>query len=134
MRDHPGTSVPDGQQWARVREDTNVQLRRGAWYEVIALTPEEAVLHVNHRPVFIPRAALQIVPTRPHAWSVVRRPRDAVSLPLSWGTRYAVCPSCSQRVSLRGSVSVLSCPRCHGVFVVGWEEESLSPLGEGRYA
>ena len=122
MLDQPGSNVLDGQRWARVRDDANHQLRRGAWYEVVAVTPEEAVLYVNKRPVFIALSDVQIVPVRPHTWSVVRRPRDAVSLPLSWGTRYAVCPSCSQRVSLRGSVRELSCPRCHGVYVVGWDE------------
>ena len=114
--------MPEGHQWARVRGDANHQLRRGAWYEVLTLTPEQAVLAVNRRPVLISRSAVQIVAVRPPRWSVVRRPRDAVSLPLSWGTRYAVCPSCTQRVSLKGSVTELSCPRCHGVFVVGWDD------------
>ncbi|HUL02226.1 MAG TPA: hypothetical protein VLV16_03220 [Gemmatimonadales bacterium] len=114
--------MPEGHQWARVCGDANHQLRRGAWYQVLALTPEQAVLDVNHHPVLIPRSVVQISPARPYRWSVVRRPRDAISLPLSWGTRYAVCPSCTQRVSLRGSVSELSCPRCHGVFIVGWDD------------
>lgn len=124
--------MPEGHQWARVYGDANHQLRRGAWYEVLALTPEQAVLDVNRRPVLVSRSLVEIVPSRPHHWTVVRRPRDAVSLPLSWGTRYAVCPSCTQRVSLKGSVSVLSCPRCHGVFVVGWEEAAVASPPEGR--
>jgi len=100
----------------------NCNVRRGAWYEVVRLTPDDAVIEIGQRSLSIPRSSLQIVPVRPHRWSVVARPRDAVNLPLSWGSRYAVCPSCGERVPLRGQPTELSCPRCRGVYAVAWDD------------
>src|SRR5256886_9047959 len=79
--------MPEAPQWARVRGEMNCYIRRGAWYEVLRLTPEEVVLEVNRQPVRVERSALQIVPLRPQCWSVVARPRDSVDMPLSWGSR-----------------------------------------------
>ena len=114
--------MPDAPQWARVRGDVNCNVRRGAWYEVVRLTSDEAVIEIGQRSVSIPRSSLQIVPVRPHRWSVVARPRDAVNLPLSWGSRYAVCPNCGERVPLKGQPTELSCPRCRGVYAVAWDD------------
>src|SRR6266702_625230 len=61
-------------QWARVRGDANCRVRRGAWYEVVRLTSEEAVLCVGDRSLGVDRSFLQIVPTRPDRWSVVPPP------------------------------------------------------------
>src|SRR5213082_2322587 len=47
---HRGGSMPGGQ-WARLRADASVPLRRGAWYRVLRLTPSDAVLDVNQRPI-----------------------------------------------------------------------------------
>ena len=47
--------MPDAPQWARVRGEMNCYIRRGAWYEVLRLTPEEVVLEVNRRPVRVGR-------------------------------------------------------------------------------
>ncbi len=104
--------------WARVVGDVNVSVRRGAWYEVMRLTAEAAVLEVNRRPLSIPRSTVQIATTRPREWSVVPRPYDAVDLPMSWGSRYGVCPQCSHRAPLTGHTAELACPRCGGVFAV----------------
>ena len=83
--------MPEAPQWARVRADVNCHVRRGAWYEVLRLTPDEAILNVSpERIVSVNRGSLQIVPVRPRRWSIVPRPRDAVDIPLSWGSRYAV--------------------------------------------
>ncbi|HYT05647.1 MAG TPA: hypothetical protein VEM13_12305 [Gemmatimonadales bacterium] len=104
--------------WARVVGDVNVSLRRGAWYEVARLTPDAAVLDVDQRSLSVPRSTLEIVTTRPHHWSVVERPYDAVDLPMSWGSRYAVCPGCSHRVPIKGHPMEMLCPRCRGLFVI----------------
>jgi hypothetical protein len=114
--------MSEAPQWARVRGVGNYHIRRGAWYEIVRLTPEAAVLDVNRRQVTVPRVAVQIVPVRPERWSVVPRPPDAVNLPLSWGSRYAVCPGCNDRAALKGQLSELLCSRCHGVFPVAWDD------------
>src|SRR6266567_3825675 len=80
--------MPDVRPWARVVGDVNIHLRRGAWYEVVWLLPDAAVLHVSERCLTIPRSCLEIVEVLPRQWSVVARPYDAVDLPLSWGSRY----------------------------------------------
>jgi len=118
----PGITMSEVPHWARVRGNGNYRIRRGAWYEVVNLTAEEAVLNVNRRPVAIDRSAVQVVPVRPARWSVVPRPPDAVNLPVSWGSRYAVCPGCAERVPLKGQRTELSCARCHGVFPVAWDD------------
>ncbi|HEV8304997.1 MAG TPA: hypothetical protein VGQ25_08560 [Gemmatimonadales bacterium] len=114
--------MPDVPQWARVRGDANCNVRRGAWYEVIRLTADEAVLDVNTRSLSVVRSLLQIVPLRPQRWSVVSRPQDAVNVPLSWGSRYAVCPGCRDRAPLKGHPTDLRCSRCNGVFAVAWDD------------
>jgi len=52
----------------------------------------------------------------------VPRPSDAVNLPLSWGSKYAVCPSCGERARLRGQPTEMACPRCKGVYAVAWDD------------
>lgn len=104
--------------WARVMGDVNVGLRRGAWYEVARLASDTAVFDLTWRSVYVPRAALEMVTTRPQRWSVVTRPLDAVDLPLSWGSRYAVCPECSARAPIKGQPIEMQCPRCRGLFVI----------------
>jgi hypothetical protein len=114
--------MPEAPQWARVRGEMNCYIRRGAWYEVLRLTPEEVVIEVNRRPVRVERASVQIVPLRPHRWSVVARPRDSVDMPLSWGSSYAVCPGCGHRQFLPGQPTELPCDKCGGVFAIGWDD------------
>ena len=98
--------------------DVNVNLRRGGWYEVIRVTPDAAIVEINQRVLNIPRSCVQIVPIRPRQWSVVTRPYDAVDLPLSWGSRYAVCPACRERAAAAGPEAGMPCPRCGGVFPI----------------
>ena len=43
--------MPEAPQWARVRGDVNCNVRRGAWYEVVRLSPEEVVLDPEVVPV-----------------------------------------------------------------------------------
>jgi hypothetical protein len=104
--------------WARVVGDVNVRVRRGAWYEVIRLTPDAALLDVNRQTLTVPRSAVQVHTVRPRQWSVVPRPYDAVDLPLGWGSRYGVCPRCSQRASLKDQQGAMSCPGCGEMFSI----------------
>lgn len=106
--------------WARVRTDANCQLRRGAWYRIVRLTPQEVVLDVNSRPVGVSRSLLYMLPAHPGVWSVVPRPANAGALPLDWGSRYAVCPNCRDRAHLGGATVSLRCGKCGGVFEIGW--------------
>jgi hypothetical protein len=105
--------------WARVRTDARCQLRRGAWYRIMWLTPQEAVLDVNSSPVGVSRSLLTMLPTHPLVWSVVPRPHDAGELPANWAPCYAVCPNCKDRARL-GSAVNMRCARCGGVFDIGW--------------
>jgi len=104
--------------WARVVGDVNVRVRRGAWYEVVRLTPDAALLDVNRRTLNVPRSAVQVQTVRPREWSIVTRPHDAVDIPISWGSEYAVCPRCSERASLKDQRVTMKCPGCQGVFSI----------------
>jgi DNA-directed RNA polymerase subunit RPC12/RpoP len=44
---------------------------------------------------------------------------------LDIGEHYAVCPSCRDRVPLRGRPSRMMCGRCSVEFAVDWEEHYL---------
>jgi hypothetical protein len=112
-----------GNQWARVRIDAECRLRRGAWYRVSRLTPLEAVLDVNHQLVSIPRASLQLSSGAPQRWSVVPRPPNSSRLPATWGARYAVCPACRERAPLLHPSANMRCPRCNGMFDIGWGDD-----------
>jgi hypothetical protein len=114
--------VPQPPQWARTRARTSRQVRRGAWYPVIRLTPLEGILEVHHRPVAVPRALLLVLPFRPTMWSVVPRLCRAAHPPASWGPTYGVCPSCSARAPLGRQASAMRCPGCRGVFAIAWAD------------
>jgi hypothetical protein len=114
--------MPPLQQWARVRARTNCNLRRGAWYRVLQLTPVEAVLEVNGRPLCVPRAFLQVLPIRPRMWSVVSRSLGPVTTPQSWGPRYGVCPRCSARAPLDEHSVTMRCPACGFAFLIAWSD------------
>lgn len=114
--------MPDVQRWARVRARTHYPLRRGAWYSVAQLTPVEAVLQVNQRPLSVPRPFVQVVTIRPQMWSVVTRPREGDAPPPSWGARYGVCPGCSARAALQGAATSMPCPGCGATFPIAWSD------------
>jgi hypothetical protein len=111
--------------WAKVRAEASCQLRQGAWYRILRLTPQEAVLDVNARPVGVARSLLYMLSGHPGVWSVVPRPASAGPLPSSWGPRYAVCPACRERAHLAAGAA-MRCLRCGGVFEIGWEDASLA--------
>lgn len=114
--------MPDIPPWARVRGDVNCNVRRGAWYQVLRLTPEAAILEVGQRSISVPRELLQVVTHRPKRWSVVPRPYDAIDLPINWGSRYAVCPACRHRMPLDHEQTELRCDRCGEAAAVAWRE------------
>lgn len=107
--------------WARLRADLNLKLRRGAWYRITRLDPLQAVVEVRGgRSLEVPAAFLQVIDSPPRHWSIVPRPSDAVRVPLSWGDRYAVCPSCNARQPITGHPRRMACGRCRGEFDVAW--------------
>lgn len=110
-----------GLQWARLRSTEAATLRRGAWYRVVKLTPQEAVLDVNGKPTPFPRPSLEILPERPKQWAVVPRPSRSPRLPTTWGPRYGVCPNCRERARLEEQTVSLRCPKCNGFFEIGWD-------------
>lgn len=109
-----------GAQWARLRAEASVPLRRGAWYRVVRVTPTDAVLDVHQRIVNVPLAVLQLASRPPTVWAIVPRPGNAARLPSSWGPRYAVCPNCHARAPLARGPVAMRCTSCNGVFDVGW--------------
>lgn len=112
--------------WARLQADVNCKLRRGAWYRLIKAQGLAAVVDVKGTPVPVVRAFLQMSNSPPRQWTIVPRPRN-VPRSVQIGEYYAVCPSCRDRVSLRGKPSRLPCGRCGVEFAVNWQEEYLKP-------
>lgn len=109
--------------YARLRENVNLRLRRGAWYRVIQLQGMEAVLEVNKRPRKVLQALLEIVKRPPPRWTVVSQPLEgARRTPARLGDQYGVCPSCGERAALSGRVRKLRCPYCKWEFPVAWDE------------
>ena len=115
------------QRWARLRRDAHSVLRRGAWYPVLSIGVEDAVLDVDDAPVRISQAFLELSDTRPSRWTIVPRPRDAEQVPDAWGEFYAVCPNCAARapVGPRSGEGEKRCTRCEQSFEVAWEERYL---------
>lgn len=115
-----------GLRWGRLQLDVNCQLRRGAWYRVIEVAGLRAVVDVNRTPMPVPRYLLEVVSTPPKRWTVVPTPRQAVGVPGALTPRYAVCPSCRERVPLAPRARTLACQRCRGAFEVAWNEPYLA--------
>lgn len=112
--------------WARLRLDVTCALRRGAWYRVVRLTRDQAVLQVTRARVPVERRLIQTVFQQPSRWSVVPRPADAIALPPpQWGERYAVCPGCHSRAPLSAFPPAMRCPHCRGLFPIAWDERYL---------
>jgi hypothetical protein len=116
-------------QWARLQVDAALPVRRGAWYRIVKLTAMEATLNVKGKPVAVPRAQLQLSSEPALRWTVVPAPRAAPRFPSTWGSRYAVCPSCRDRAPLLDQVASMRCQRCNGLFDVAWDEPFLTKGG-----
>lgn len=110
--------------WARLRVDVNCALRRGAWYRVLRLTRDQAILDGMRGRARVARRLLQTAFEPPSRWTVVPRPRDAVNLPPEW-TRYAVCPACHERAAITDFSPDMRCPKCRGVYGIAWDEHYL---------
>ena len=113
-------------QWARLKADIDSPIRRGAWYRVLQLGPRDVTLDVKGKQVTLPRGSLEIVPQPPLRWTVVPRPRRSARLPQGWGPEYGVCPGCRERVHLIDRPLSLRCPKCNGLYEVGWNDPYLS--------
>ena len=111
--------------WARLRHDVQSVLRRGAWYRVLSLGPEEAVLDVDNAGVRMSREDLDVTETKPNRWTIVPRPRGAENVPDAWGESYAVCPSCAARAPVGRPPGEKRCTRCEQSFEVAWDERYL---------
>ncbi|HXF94861.1 MAG TPA: hypothetical protein VNI61_02045 [Gemmatimonadales bacterium] len=112
-------------QWARLCVDVQSPLRRGAWYKIVKLGPQDAVVDVKGRAVTVARALLEVVPAPRPRWTVVPSPRNAPRFPPTWGPHYAVCPNCRDRAPLEGRPAGMRCHRCNGFFEVAWNEPYL---------
>ena len=113
-----GRGSPPVERWARLVVDVKCPLRRGAWYPVLSAGPEETVVVVRDRAVIQPHHCLELTNTRPSQWAVVARASFAP---------YAVCPSCADRVPLRGWPAQLWCIRCHQMFGVEPADALVTP-------
>ena len=113
--------------YARLREDVNVRLRRGAWYRVLKVEGLKAILEVNGRHVLVASALLEIVKRPPPRWTVVTQgPGGAKKAPAALAERYGVCPSCGERAALAKRVRRLRCDYCKYEFEVAWDEAYLA--------
>jgi len=108
-----------------LRHDTQSVLRRGAWYLVRSLGPDEAVLEVDNATVRVPRDSVEITEARPTRWTIVPRPQHADKLPESWGYFYVVCPNCAARAPVGRPAGEKRCTRCEQSFAVAWDERYL---------
>jgi len=115
--------------WARIKSETALPIRRGAWYIVREATENTTALDVHDQILVLPSGLLDIVDTQPERWTVVPRPPNSSVLPpRSWGEHYGVCPSCARRAPLFGAPVKLGCTKCGIVFRVAWDEGYLGRL------
>jgi hypothetical protein len=113
--------------YARLREDVNLRLRRGAWYRVLKVEGLKAILEVNGRKVLVAAPLLEIVKRPPPRWTVVTpEPASARKAPPALAERYGVCPSCGERAPLHKRVRRLRCVYCRYEFEVAWDEAYLT--------
>jgi len=115
-----------GMRWARLQEDVDCKMRRGAWYRVTQVTGLKAIVEVNRQPLAVPSYAIEIVATPPRCWTVVPLPRRASRLATELGPRYGVCPSCRHRARLEQRARAMTCTRCQGRFEIAWDENYLA--------
>jgi len=113
--------------YARLRENVNIRLRRGAWYRVLKVQGLRAILDVNGKPMAVAAALLEIVKRPPPRWTVVTQTgKGAKKAPLALAERYGVCPSCGERAALPRRVPRLRCTYCKWEFEIDWDEAYLT--------
>jgi hypothetical protein len=118
--------------WARLREDVDCGLRRGAWYQTVARGWTEVVLDVHGQRRSLPLRSLEIAATRPNHWTIVARARNSAVIPERWSRGYAVCPCCSYRQLPMGRPGRLRCDGCHDVFDVAWDQPYLRAVADSN--
>ena len=112
--------------YARLCENVNLHIRRGAWYRVLKQDDLHATLEVNKRPVAVAKAMLEFVKRPPAKWTVVQQRASWIGTPPAGFTNeYAVCPSCTERAVLAAGTKRMPCPSCKWEFEVAWDEHYL---------
>ena len=112
--------------YARLNENVNLHIRRGAWYRVLDLEDLHATLEVNRRPVTVAKALLEFVKRPPPKWTVVQQRASWIRIPpVGFAEQYGVCPSCTERAPLPPRVKRMVCPSCKWEFEVAWDEGYL---------
>lgn len=128
-------SSPSELKWARLQADVQCGLRRGAWYQVISLTPHNAVISVNAKPLPMPRTLLEIHAGPPRRWTVLRHPMHSPKVPSRLRYGYAVCPECHHRTALpkrKRTLDRMRCAWCSEVSEIAWDERYLEPHATDR--
>jgi hypothetical protein len=109
--------------WARLRQPLPHGMEWGAWYPVTAVTAREARVVVRGKAITVSRAALELRPTPPTEWTVVRavptRGPEVQTVP----DPYIVCPSCHSSRHLPDQlVETVRCPHCNNAFPIAWDD------------
>ncbi len=114
--------------WARLREDVDCGLRRGGWYEALAIEQGRVLLSIHGRQRTFPSQIFEVSNEGPSCWTVITRAGNSGRIPLRWRNGYAVCPSCHWRQLLLGRPKTLLCEGCYREFEVNWEENYLKAV------
>lgn len=127
---HASSAEPIGwaRIWATAHPFARPVPRAGAWYPVVGeASGERAVLEVRGKRVAILKRLLEIRPDRPRVFTVVVQSREtAATLSATLGSEirrvYAVCPACTQRVSVLENQEMATCTKCgHRAEIAWWE-------------
>jgi len=112
--------------YARLCENVNLHIRRGAWYRVLKVEDLHATLEVNKRPVPVAKALLEFVKRPPAKWTVVQQRASWIATPpAGFTSEYGVCPFCTERAPLAPGIRRMDCPSCKSDFEVAWNERYL---------
>ena len=112
--------------WARLSQDVDCGLRRGAWYRTVYVGLAEVSLIVHGKERAFDRDTLEVIDTPPYRWTVVTGAANTTVIPPRWSKGYVVCPSCRMRQLPLGQPEVLRCERCNGLFEIAWDEAYLA--------
>jgi hypothetical protein len=112
--------------YARLCENVNLHIRRGAWYRVLKQDDLYATLEVNKKAVPVAKAMLEFVKRPPAKWTVVQQRASWIGTPpTGFTSEYAVCPSCTERAPLAAGTKRMPCPSCKWEYDVAWNEHYL---------
>ncbi len=111
--------------WARLSQDVDCGLRRGAWYPATLLSQTQVALEIDGRLFAYPVRQLEVTTVPPDRWTVVANVGNASVIPRFWAKGYAVCPRCSSRQLLTGRPPSMRCDACDGLFEIYWDEAYL---------